>query len=334
MLKIGIVGAGRMGLAHAGNIVNLKEADLSAVYDIDPAKSKAFSEKYPQVKIVDSLEALVSDSNVDLIAITSPTCCHSEGIIAAMKTGKPIFCEKPLCRTRKELDELAPLLRSYKNLFAVGFVRRYSASFMMFEKLIKEGRIGEIIGGSVTSLFGGFSREWGDWFTDYQKSGGVTLDMLAHHCDLLNGLLGKPQKVYAQSFLMDRSAEKPRDYVASTVTFKNNVICTMESSWLRFGPNGINMIIYGEKGALKMEESGLTFYDKGGAETKIEVDEGILGPLQDSISGGMYATEMAKIVDCAIHGGEPYAGREEAINAMEFGLAMMESAEKGIVSIL
>ena len=291
-------------------------------------------EKYPEVKIVDSPEALVNESSVDLVAITSPTYCHKEGILAAMKTGKPIFCEKPLCRTRAELEELAPLLRSYKNLFAVGFVRRYSASYMMFKKLLDEGKVGKMIAGSVTCLFGGFSREWGDWFTDYEKSGGTTLDMLAHHCDLLNALLGKPVKVYAQSFLMDKKAEKPRDYITSTVTFKDDVICGMECSWLRFGPNETSMIIYGEKGALKMEDSGLTFFDKGGVATKIEVDEGILGPLQDSISGGMYATEMAKVVDCALHGGEPYAGREEAINAMEFSLALMESAERGTVSRL
>lgn len=334
MLKIGIIGAGRMGNAHAANIANIADAEVSAVYDINPEKTAAFVGKYPQVKIMSSPDELVNSADVDLIAITSPTYCHAEGLRAAMATGKPVFCEKPLCRTRAELDELAPMLRSYKNVFAVGFVRRYSAGYMTLKKLIAEDKIGKLICASVTCLFGGFCRQWGDWFTDYQKSGGVILDMLAHHCDLCNGLFGKPESVYAKAFRLNTDAAFPRDYVSSTVTFKDNVICNMECSWLRGGPNQTSMTVYGEKGALTLTDSGISFYDIGGAETKIEIDEGILGPLQKSITGGMYATEMAKIVDCVLNGGTPYAGVEEAINAMEFGLAMMASAESGNISKL
>ena len=56
MLKIGIIGAGRMGNAHAQNIANLKNAEVSAVYDINPEKIAAFTEKYPQVQAANSPE--------------------------------------------------------------------------------------------------------------------------------------------------------------------------------------------------------------------------------------------------------------------------------------
>ena len=332
MLKIGIIGAGRMGNAHAQNIANLKNAEVSAVYDINPEKIAAFTEKYPQVQVANSPEELVNSGSVDMIVITSPTYCHAEGLRLAMTTGKPIFCEKPLCRTQAELDELAPMLRNYNNLFAIGFVRRYSASFMTLQQLINDGKIGKLIGASVNCLFGAYAREWGDWFTDYQKSGGVILDMLAHHCDLLNALFGKPEAVYARAMMLDKNEVKPRDYVSATVTYKDNSICNMECSWLRGGPSGVTFTIYGEKGALKTNDTDISFYDIGGTETKIEVDEGILGPLQESISGGMYATEMATITDCVLTGKKPAAGVEEAISAMEFSLAMMKSAETGEVS--
>ncbi|MBQ7693872.1 MAG: Gfo/Idh/MocA family oxidoreductase, partial [Lentisphaeria bacterium] len=186
MLKVGIIGAGRMGNAHAGNLAKLKSAAVTAVYDINPAKSAAFKEKYPDVSVKNSLAELVGAPEVELIVITSPTYCHREGLLAAMAAGKPIFCEKPLCRTPEELKELAPLISNYKNLFAIGFVRRYSPGVVLMKKLIEEGKIGKIICSSVCCLFGGFRREWGDWFADYDKSGGVMLDMLAHHCDLQN----------------------------------------------------------------------------------------------------------------------------------------------------
>ena len=334
MLKIGIIGAGRMATAHAGNLLKLKDVEIAAAYDINPGKSRAFVEKFPGVRVMNSAEEVANSADVDLIVITSPTHCHIEGLRAAMSAGKPIFCEKPLCRTRAQFEELVPLLRSYKNVFAIGFCRRYSAGFMTLKKRIDEGKIGNLICASVTCLFGGYAREWGDWFADYQKSGGVILDMLAHHCDLLNGLFGKPESVYAQAFMLDEKVEKPRDYVSATVRFPKNIICNMECSWLRGGPNQTDMVVYGDKGALKLSDNGLTFFDIGSAATEIEVDDGILGPLQDVISGGMYATEMAKIVDCARNGDKPYAGVEEAIAAMEFGLAMMESSETGNVSKL
>ena len=198
-LNIGIIGAGRMGNAHAENLAKLGNAAVTAVYDIDPAKAAAFVGKYPGVAVKNSAEELVNAPEVELIVITSPTYCHKEGLLPAMATGKPIFCEKPLCRTPEDLKELAPLISSYGNLFAIGFVRRYSPGVALMEKLLAEGRIGKIICASVCCIFGAFRREWGDWFTDYGKSGGVMLDMLAHHCDLQNKFLGKPVSVYAQA---------------------------------------------------------------------------------------------------------------------------------------
>ena len=332
MLNVGIIGAGRMGKAHAGNLAKLQSVKLTAVYDIVPAQAAAMKENYPTMKIMDSAAALANDPEVELIVIASPTYCHKEGIMAAMATGKPIFCEKPLCRTREDFNELAPLIKNYKNLFAIGFVRRYSAAVMTMSKLLAEGKIGKPICSSVCCLFGGFKREWGDWFADYDKSGGVMLDMLAHHCDLQNLFLGKPVSVYAQAFRLPKDQPKPQDYVSATAVYEGGCICNLECSWLRGGMSDTYMIIYGEKGALKISDSqGVSFYDIGGAESKIEIDEGIKGHLQEEMSGNMYAPEMATIVDCVINKKVPLAGADAAIEAMTFCLGMMESAESGNV---
>ena len=332
MVKVGIIGAGRMGNAHAENLAKMKSVALTAVYDIDPEKIRAFVKKYPTAKPQTDAAALAASPEVDLILITSPTYCHREGLLAAMETGKPVFCEKPLCRTRAELDELAPLIRNYRNLFTLGFVRRYSPGAVMMKQLIDEGKIGKLICSSVCCIFGGFRRERGDWFADYGKSGGAMLDMLAHHCDLQNHMLGRPVSVYARSLMLSPEAEKPRDYVSVTAEYAGGVISNMECSWLRGGPSETHMTVYGEKGALRLsDKDGLCFYDIGGAETKIEAKEGITGHLQETISGGMYATEMATLIDCVLTGKKPPVGAEDAINAMIFCLGMIKSAETGEV---
>ena len=106
MLKVGIIGAGRMGNRHAGNLATIQDVQLTAVYDISSEQSRAFVEKYPTARIMGSYQELVDSPDTELIIITSPTYCHAEALQAALATGKAIFCEKPLCRTRKELDAL------------------------------------------------------------------------------------------------------------------------------------------------------------------------------------------------------------------------------------
>lgn len=334
MLKVGIIGAGRMGNTHARNLAKMDNVKLTAVYDINPEKSKAFVETYPTVEIMNGPEELVNNPEVELIIITSPTYCHKEGLLPAMATGKPIFCEKPLCRTPEDVKELAPLIKNYSNFFAIGFVRRYTPNVIMMKKLIDAGKIGKLICGSISCLFGGFRREWGDWFADYDKSGGVMLDMLAHHCDLQNFIAGKAESVYAKAFRLPKDQGLPRDYVSATAVYEGNFISNLECSWLRGGPSGSSMTIYGDKGALTLSDTnGLSFFDIGGAETKIQPDADIVAALPDIDIDkvGSHAMEIAIVVDCVINHKKPYAGADEALQAMEFCLGMMESAETGKV---
>ena len=77
-----------MGNAHAENLAKLKNAAVTAVYDIDPAKAHAFKAKYPGVAIKNSAEELVNAPEVDLIVITSPTYCHKASVIELMPLKK------------------------------------------------------------------------------------------------------------------------------------------------------------------------------------------------------------------------------------------------------
>ncbi len=333
MVRIGIIGAGRMGNCHAGNLAKLKNACLSAVYDINPEKTAAFVKTYPTAKICKSAKELVESPDVDLVVITSPTYCHPEGIKLAMATDKPIFCEKPLCRTEADLKKLIPMIRNYKNMFAIGFVRRYSAGAIMMKKMLEEGKLGKLICGSIQCTFGGFKREWGDWFADYEKSGGVMLDMLAHHCDLQNCFIGQPESIYAKALMLDKKSPKPYDYVSATAVFKNGYFSNMECSWLRSGPGDTYMVVHGEKGSLKLSDrEGLLFYEPGKEPEKIKLDDAaITGHLQETVGGDMYANEMSVIVDCVENHKKPYAVGEDGIAAMKFCLGMIKSAETGKV---
>jgi len=328
MLKIGIIGVGRMGTTHTGNLSSIPGTAITGIYDIEQKKIDAYLAVFPGKKVYSSAVELASSHEVDLVLVTSPSYCHIEGIWAATSAGKAVFCEKPLCRTQAQLDELTPLLRNYQKLFAVGFVRRYSAGVIKMKQLLTANKIGQPLCFEVHIMLGAYNRQPGDWFADYNLSGGVTLDMLAHHADLVNYFIGEPKSICANALMLNPKNGLPADYLSATVVCKNGVIGTMQASWLRSGPNENGMTIFGDQGALRLsDQTGVTYFTPGKQE-EIPLDDQSVVDLP-GIQGGIFGNEMAVLVDCVRKGEKPWAGVEEALAAQKFCLAMMSSAEKG-----
>jgi predicted dehydrogenase len=329
-VKFGIIGAGRLGNTHAGNLDQIKEAEIAGVYDIKPEAAEDMREKYG-AKIYHSAEELAGSPDIDCVIVTSPTYCHLEGIRAAVSADKPLFCEKPLVRTKEDIKEALKLLENYPKVFSVGFVRRYMAKAQKIKELISDGLIGKLRFCNVDLPMGRYKRMYGDWFADFEKCGGVIIDMLAHHVDLANWFLGEAQSVYAQSMLLDPSQELPSDYVSSVVKYKSGVICNLMCSWQRFGRSNEMMEIYGEKGALVMDGADfVTYYNQKGEKEEIEVGvaaEGAKGVEQIN-SGNAFLIEMQTLTD-AVNGAsqEGMPTIKDAVRSLEIGLAMIESSK-------
>ncbi|NLF92636.1 MAG: Gfo/Idh/MocA family oxidoreductase [Oligosphaeraceae bacterium] len=327
MLKIGIIGVGRMGTTHSRNIESIPGTRVTGIYDLEQKQIDTYLAAFPGRKVYSSAVELASSPEVDFVLVTSPSYCHIEGIWAATSAGKPVFCEKPLCRTQAQLDELTPLLRNYQKLFAVGFVRRYSPGVIRMKQMLDAGKIGRPLCFEVHVMLGAYKRMPGDWFADYSLCGGVTLDMLAHHADLLNYFVGEAQSVCANALMLNPKNGLPADYLSATVTCKNGVIGTIQGAWLRSGPSENGMIIYGDQGALRLsDQTGITYFTPGNQE-EIPLDDQSVVDLQN-LKGGMFGAEMAVLVDCVRKGEKPWAGVEEALAAQQLCLALMRSAER------
>ncbi|HEX2950588.1 MAG TPA: Gfo/Idh/MocA family oxidoreductase [Armatimonadota bacterium] len=316
MIELGIIGAGRMGNAHAHELEKLAGVRIAGVYDIKPEAAHAMHQQYGAT-IYQSAKALAEAPNINGVLICSPTYCHPEGVAAALQANKAIFCEKPLCRTKKDAEELLAAGRAANTIFAVGFVRRYMAKTLHVKKILAEGLLGKIRFCNVDLPLGIYKRMPGDWFTEFDLCGGVILDMLAHHVDLTNWFFGPVERVYADSLLLDKSQPEPADYVSSTITYRSGVIVNVMCNWQRFGRSGEMMEIYGENGAIVMDGSDdLTYYPKGKEKQVIPID----GP-----SGHQ---QQMKAFVAAIRGeGVPTATLQDGYNSLAVGLAMIESCQ-------
>lgn len=321
MVNIGIIGAGRMGNLHAGHLSTIENVKLAGIYDIDPNAAKTMQEKFG-TRIYNSARELVQSDDINAILIASPTYCHYEGITEALAVGKHIFCEKPLVRTMAEADKLFKKIHNFKGKFAVGFVRRHAPEIRLFKELIDKGTIGIPRLCNISLMHGSYARQRGSWFADFDACGGVILDMLAHHLDLLNWFFGNADRVYADSWLLDQKLQEPADYVSATITFKNKVICNIESGWLRFGRSSDFMEVYGDEGSLSYSWGAreLIHYTKLSELKKLTVNK--------SSKVNFYKLEMLDFVDSIISDRIPNTGLEDGYKSLNLAISMIKSTQE------
>ncbi|KAA2234661.1 inositol 2-dehydrogenase [Salinarimonas soli] len=183
-LRFGLLGAGRIGRIHGGNVAAHPRARLVAVADASRAAAEDLAGA--QGAEVRDPDAIIGSPDIDAVVIATPTDTHAELIERAARAGKAIFCEKPVsldaARTRACLD----VVRDTGARLMVGFNRRFDPSFADVRRRIEAGEIGRVE--LVTIL----SRDPGPPPLDYiARSGGLFRDMMIHDFDMARFLLGE-----------------------------------------------------------------------------------------------------------------------------------------------
>ncbi|MCS6773273.1 MAG: inositol 2-dehydrogenase [Anaerolineae bacterium] len=193
-LRIGLIGAGRIGQVHAATIAQrVRSARILAVADANEGAACACAEQHNIPIVSTEPERLIADPNLDAVLICSPTDTHAAYIELAAQAGKHIFCEKPIALTLEATDRaLAAVSRAGVKL-QVGFNRRFDPSFERLRRAIAAGEIGELHLLRITS------RDPAPPPPDYVKaSGGLFLDMAIHDFDMARYLSGSEiEEVYA-----------------------------------------------------------------------------------------------------------------------------------------
>jgi len=326
MVRIGIIGAGRMGRVHAESLGKLRDkAEVVGFVDISPKAAQEFAAKYP-IRAYPSTDELLAVPSLDAVVIATPTPTHAEIALQALKAGKHVFCEKPLARTLAQGRALLAAVQATDRVFAVGFVRRQSWASRELRRLLEQGKIGTPRIVRVHLLFTAFKRLWGDWFADFWASGGVTLDMLAHHLDQLNWYFGKVSRVSAEGWLMDRRFAEPMDYISASLRFESGLIGHVESGWLRFGTGSDQIEVHGDKGLLRADwgrPQSLTFIGRDGASEEI--------PRPAGCADTFFLNEMQDFIDSVADGRPRCPTVVDGWESLRIGLAVIAAAEGGRV---
>jgi myo-inositol 2-dehydrogenase/D-chiro-inositol 1-dehydrogenase len=185
-LNIGLIGAGRIGRIHAGNIANrIPEARLVAVADIDLAAAKDVAAEMNVETVVTDYTELLGNEDLHAVAICSATDTHTPIIMEAAAAGKHIFSEKPLDFDLGRIDTALQAVEAAGVKLQVGFNRRFDPNFRKVKEMAAEGKIGEPHILRITS------RDPEPPPLDYVKvSGGIFLDMTIHDFDMARYIIG------------------------------------------------------------------------------------------------------------------------------------------------
>lgn len=143
MLRVGVIGCGGMGKDHIRRLTNKIQEQKQQQFPMCLKKAQNRQLK-SVVKVYTDANELIHDPEVDAVFIVSPGFAHVDSLLAAIKAGKRIFCEKPLCTTAEDcLKVVNAEVESGKHLIQLGFMRRYDKGYMQVKEALATGEYGE-----------------------------------------------------------------------------------------------------------------------------------------------------------------------------------------------
>jgi myo-inositol 2-dehydrogenase/D-chiro-inositol 1-dehydrogenase len=190
-MRIGLLGAGRIGRIHGGNIAAHPRATLAAVADADAAAAQHVAAAHGAS--ISSVDGIIATKDIDAVIICTPTDTHADLIERAVRAGKAVFCEKPVDLSAARIRACLEVVRAADGKLMVGFNRRFDPSFATLRRRIAAGEIGKVE--LVTIL----SRDPKPPPATYvERSGGLFRDMMIHDLDMARVLLGEePIEIHA-----------------------------------------------------------------------------------------------------------------------------------------
>ena len=214
-LRIGVIGTGRIGRLHINNLVkHVAGAEVAAVADPLVAHAREWLAELGVPSIYEDHREILDRSDIDAVYICSSTDTHASMVTETAKSGKQIFCEKPIdLSSEKARVALAEVERSGVQM-QVGFNRRFDRNFAEIGRGVVNGEIGEVHLVKITS------RDPEPPPKEYvERSGGLFLDMMIHDFDMAAFIAGSPiGSVHAVGTAHDPGIDRVGDIDTAIVT--------------------------------------------------------------------------------------------------------------------
>lgn len=336
-VKVGIIGSQFEADIHAASFQLMpEEAEVVAAASPTPAHVEAFAKKYNIPRVFLDYREMIKERDIEMITIAAPNLLHAQMTIDCARAGKHVVCEKPLCMTLDEADEMIAVCRERGVLLMYAEELFFTPKYVRAKEMADLGAFGEIyLVKQCEKHFGPHS----DWFWDVKRSGGgVFMDMGCHGLAFCSWFLNRPKvkSIFCQmGTYVHHGKTIGEDDCICIVEFENGARGLIENSWARRGGMDDRIEVYGSGGltygTLHIGIASPTYSETGYdyAVEKAPTTTGWSFPVYEELWNYGFPHEMRHFARCVRGKEEPAATGEDGRLVMELLYAGYESARRG-----
>jgi len=230
VIRVAVVGVGKMGISHLSMIRAHPEVEVVAVCDSVGYVLDVLA-KYTGLRTFTNYQKMLDSVEADAVLIATPTASHVDLVRDALGRGLHVFCEKPLTLSSDDSSELAALASASGLVTQVGYHNRFVGAFQEVKRVLDSGAIGTVSHALAESYGPVVLRSKGaTWRSKRTTGGGCLYDYAAHPLDLLTWYLGEPVSAGGTIIGSIFSAETD-DEVYSTLRYPAQVSAQLSVNW-------------------------------------------------------------------------------------------------------
>jgi len=267
-IRAGLIGVGKMGLSHYAILGAHPRVAMSAVCDSATYITSALR-KHTGIETFTDYRKMIDSAGLDCVFVATPTSTHFDAAAYALEHGLHVFVEKPLCLDPLESRRLADLAKTRRRANQVGYHHRFIGTFRETRRLVGAGAIGEVyhISGSAFGPVVIRPKSGSTWRSQKSEGGGCLHDYASHVVDLMNFIVGPPERILG-AHLRKIHSRDVEDAVYATFRYPGGASGQLETNWSddSYRKMSTTIAVYGTRGKIIADRQECKIHLRPGAE--------------------------------------------------------------------
>ena len=349
-LKIGIIGCGKIAIAHLDNYLKMNDCEIVAAADLIDGKAKALVEDRFGIKNVryykNHKDLIDNEPDLDGVSICTYNAQHAEPAIYALNHGINVLLEKPMCVTMEEAVKIAQAEKASGKILSHGFQPRFDANMQTLNEVVKSGVLGKIYyiqtGGGRRN---GIPTPFGTTYIEKETAGiGALADIGCYSLDMVLNAIGYPKPITVTGYKSAYFGTNPEhmpceeyakkfgvdDFSAAFIRLEGDIILDFRISWAMHMDTTGDTIILGTEGGLRLPSTECWNGSIGGPMVLYQKINGeqteTLIPLKENEFGNFYY-KIRSFLDAIKNNGKSPVPTSQVIINQAILNAIVESSE-------
>lgn len=326
-IRVCLVGAGRMAYWHLRGYKKMKGIDVVAIAGRTQSNIKELQRRFNIPFGYTDFKDMLERHKPDAVNVTTPTYTHCPIVVESLKAGCHVLCEKPMAMTLEEANRMIEAEKQAGKIFMMGFSQRFYKEFVHMKDIVDQGKLGKI---KIAWFRRGINMPPQKWYSEKEKSSGVTCELAIHGIDWLRWIIDSPVIQVSAELTEHNKYPGIDDNVWIILKFENGAIGVIGASYtFPFLKRDIGVI--GEKMALTIERSKVVV-EKYGHHSLVRlalkfIQYGLIIPYW--LYYNPFQRELEHFIMCIRTGTPPLVSSEDGKISLAIALDALKSARSG-----